>query len=48
MLNADPAELYEGEMRVLVQAGKRRVERFPPRLHVSVVFSELEKLEVTV
>jgi len=48
MLNADPAQLYEGEMRALVQAGKRHVERFSSRLHVSVVFSDLEKFEVTV
>ena len=47
MLDKDLAEMYEVETRVLNQAVKRNIERFPERFHVSVNQQRVGKFEVT-
>ena len=45
MLSTQLAELYEVEPRVLVQAVKRNIERFPPDFMFQLNKAEVENLK---
>ena len=47
MFDRDLSKLYDVELKVMNQAVKRNIERFPPRFYVPINGRRMEKSKVT-